>query len=287
MTVNNSQSLSLEYPIMILDEIIAHKRPEVDAARSRVPLDDIKARAADAAPVRPFTAALQRPDGRMGLIAEVKKASPSLGVIQANFDPVAIASAYAQGGADCLSVLTDERFFQGSLSDLVSARQASGLPVLRKDFTISDYQIYEARAYGADAILLIVAVLSATEIADFSALAAELGMAVLVETHTEAEMTVAVESGAKVIGINSRDLQTFKTDLAVIERLAPLAGDALLVGESGIKTRADVARLAAAGVKAILVGETLMRAPNISDGVREFVETYPARTALPLPMREG
>jgi len=256
---------------MILDEIIAHKRTEVDSALSRVSLSEIKASALHASPPRNFSGALQRSDGRMGLIAEIKKASPSAGVIAPNFHPESIAKAYADGGADCLSVLTDEKYFQGSLSYMTAARNASGLPVLRKDFIISDYQIYEARAHGADAILLIVAALTSAQLRNFASLGADLGMAVLVETHTEIEMEVAVDSGARLIGINSRNLQTFVTDLSVVERLAPLARGAILVGESGIKTRDDVDRLSAAGVDAILVGETLMRSSDIGAGIAALV----------------
>lgn len=256
---------------MILDEIIAHKRVEVDAARSRVPLSELKTRIADAPPPRLFEAGLRRRDGRMGLIAEIKKASPSAGVIAANFDHIAVARSYAAAGADCLSVLTDEKYFQGSLAYMSEARRASGLPVLRKDFTVSEYQIYEARVHGADAILLIVAALTAAEVYGFQSLARDLGLDVLVETHTEAEMEIAVRAGATLIGINSRNLQTFKTDLAVVERLAPMAGKSLLVGESGIKTRGDVDRLAKCGVHAILVGESLMRAGDIGAAVKNLV----------------
>lgn len=256
----------------VLAQILSHKADELADARVLVPLAEIKARAADSQPARPFAPRLRRADNRVGLIAEVKKASPSAGVIRADFDPVKIAQIYQDAGADCLSVLTDKRYFQGSLDYLVAIRQAVGLPLLRKDFTIDPYQIYEARAAGADAVLLIAAALAPSQIADFAGVAEGLGMAALVETHTEDEMAVALEANPKLIGINSRDLKTFVTDLAVIERLAAMApAGATLVGESGIKTPADVARLRAAGVHAILVGETLMRAPDIAGAVRELV----------------
>ncbi len=215
---------------------------------------------------------LRRPDGRVGLIAEVKKASPSAGVICADFDPVRIAKSYEAAGADCLSVLTDEHFFQGHLEYLTAIRSEVQLPLLRKDFTIDPYQIYEARAAGADAILLIVAALTPSQIEDFAGLARDLGMAALVEVHTGEEMRVALATEATLIGINSRDLKTFVTDLAAVERLAAMVPPSTtLVGESGIKRAADVLRLKNAGVHAILVGETLMRSPDIAAAVLELL----------------
>ncbi|HEY3332981.1 MAG TPA: indole-3-glycerol phosphate synthase TrpC [Capsulimonadaceae bacterium] len=257
---------------MILDEIIAHKRTEVAAAASRVSLAELTARTVDASPVRDFHAALRSPKGRIGLIAEVKKASPSAGIIAPGFDPVRTATQYEAAGADCLSVLTDARYFQGSLADMQAARSAVSIPVLRKDFVISEYQVHEARAAGADCILLIVAALTPTEIADYHACATDLGLSVLVETHTEDEMRIALDSGATLIGINSRNLQTFVTDLGVIDRVAALVPPGItLVAESGIKTRADVDRVASGGAHAILVGETLMRSGNVAAGVAELV----------------
>lgn len=257
----------------VLAQILTHKAGELAQARSRVSLAELKARARDAKPALPFESRLRRADGRVGLIAEVKKASPSAGVIRADFDPVKIAQIYQDSGADCLSVLTDEHYFQGSLSYLTAIREAVDLPLLRKDFTINPYQIYEARAAGADAVLLIVAALTPSQIAEFAGVARELGMAALVEVHTEDEMRVALDAKSTLIGINSRDLKAFVTDLAVIERLsASVPADVTLVGESGIKTPADVGRLQAAGVHAILVGETLMRAPDIAGAVKELVE---------------
>lgn len=229
-------------------------------------------RAADTAQPRAFEASLRRSDGRIGLIAEVKKASPSAGVICPDFDPVRIAKRYEAAGADCLSVLTDQRFFQGHLDYLTAIRSEVELPLLRKDFTIDPYQIYEARAAGADAILLIVAALTPGQIQEYAGLARDLGMAALVEVHTQEEMRIALAAQATLIGINSRDLKTFVTDLAVIERLATMVPpSATLVGESGIKSAADVLRLRNAGVHAILVGETLMRSPDIVAAVQALL----------------
>jgi len=257
----------------ILDTIIAYKRTEVQARQAQMTQTQVEARAASAPPPRDFLAALQAPKiGRVTLIAEVKKASPSAGVIRADFDPVVVAKAYEAGGASCLSVLTDEKFFQGHDDFLVAARAAVSLPVLRKDFVMSDWQIYESRALGADAILLIAAVLTKAQISEFQAIARALGMAALVEVHTEAEMRAALAANAKLIGINSRDLNTFVTDLGTVERLAAMVPKGItLVAESGLKTPADVKRVAGAGAKAILVGETLMRADNIWAATRELL----------------
>ncbi len=257
----------------ILDTIIAYKHTEVQERQARLPLAEMSAHAEDAAPPRDFLAALQTPKiGSVALIAEVKKASPSAGIIRADFDPVAIAKAYEQNGASCLSVLTDEKFFQGHDDYLQAVREAVSLPVIRKDFAVSDWQIYESRALGADAVLLIVASLSPAQIAEYQALAHELGMAALVEVHTEAEMEVALGASTTLIGINSRDLNTFVTDLGAVERLAATVPNGVtLVAESGLKTPADVKRVADAGVKAILVGETLMRSPDIGAATRALL----------------
>jgi indole-3-glycerol phosphate synthase len=258
----------------ILDTIIAYKHTEVRERQSRLPLADLVARAKDTAPPRDFLAALQTPKiGFVSLIAEVKKASPSAGIIRADFDPVAIAKAYEANGASCLSVLTDEKFFQGHDDYLTAVREAVTLPIIRKDFVVGDWQIYESRALGADAVLLIVAALTPTQIADYQAIAHELGMAALVEVHTEVEMQVALEVNAKLIGINSRDLNTFVTDLGTVERLAVMVPrPATLVAESGLKTPADVKRVADAGAQAILVGETLMRSSDIGAATRALLE---------------
>ena len=238
-----------------------------------MPQAELKARAKDAPPPRDFQAALQtRKLGSVTLIAEIKKASPSAGIIRADFDPTAIAKIYEANGASCLSVLTDAKFFQGHDNYLTAVRESGAIPVIRKDFVVSEWQIYESRALGADAILLIVAALTSAQLADYQALAQELDMAALVEVHTESEMEVALGANARLIGINSRDLNTFVTDLGTVERLAALVPcDVTLVAESGLKTPADVKRVADAGAKAILVGETLMRSPDIGAAVRKLL----------------
>ncbi len=257
---------------MILDEILTHKREEVAQRRKTTDMRRMQDLMLDAPAVRPFASALKRADGRMGLIAEIKKASPSAGVIQPNFDPVRQAREYADAGADCLSILTDEKYFQGHLDYLRGARSVVSLPCLRKDFTVDPFQIYEARVAGADAILLIVAALDRTELAEFSQISSELGMASLIEVHTEEEMEVALAIGAKLIGVNSRNLKTFEVDMGVIERLAAMVpSHVTLVGESGIKTPEDVQLLKSAGVSAILVGETLMRAGDVRHAVSELI----------------
>ena len=257
----------------ILDTIIAHKHTEVRQRQLQTPPAEMAALAASMPPTRDFWAALQTPKiGPVALIAEVKKASPSAGIIRADFDPVAIAKTYEDNGASCLSVLTDEKFFQGHDDYLKAVRETVTLPIIRKDFVVNAWQIYESRALGADAILLIVAALTPAQIADYQALAHEMGMAALVEVHTESEMEVALGTNARLIGINSRNLNTFVTDLGAVERLAAMVPvDVTLVAESGLKTPADVKRVADAGAKAILVGETLMRSPDIGAAVRELL----------------
>lgn len=250
----------------ILDKIVEEKKREI----ARLPQREISAASLQAAVQargggRDFLAALQRPRlGSVALIAEVKKASPSAGVICADFDPVRIARSYEAAGASCLSVLTDEKFFQGSLRFLRAIREAVSLPLLRKDFIIDERQIQEAIEWGADAVLLIVAILNDHELRRLHRLAFDAGLAVLVEAHDEAELERALAAGAVLIGVNNRDLKTFKVDLGTTERLAQKLATAapsspLLVAESGIHSHADVLRLARSGVKAILVGESLMR----------------------------
>ena len=257
----------------ILDTILSHKQAEVMERQAKRPLEELQARVADLPPTRDFRAALQAPRlGRVALIAEVKKASPSAGVIRPDFDAIEIARAYDRAGADCLSVLTDERFFQGSDDYLPAIKAAVRLPLLRKDFTVDAYQLYEARTLGADAVLLIAAALTPAQIAEFQGIAHDLGLAALIEVHSEDEMAVAQAVGASLIGINSRDLRSFVTDLGAVERLAALvSGDVTLVAESGLKTPGDIARVADAGAHAILVGETLMRAPDIGEAVRKLL----------------
>lgn len=254
----------------ILQEIAAYKREVVAAAKRRRNLAEVRAAARDAEPAADFLGAL-RADG-ISLIAEVKKASPSKGVIRADFDPERIAAAYAEAGARALSVLTDEAYFQGSNAYLQAARRVAGLPVLRKDFVVDEYQVHEARCLGADAVLLIVALADGSQLTDLAGQAGELGMAALVEVHDAAEVDRALGSGAVLVGINNRDLKTFHTSLdttfALVERLP---ASVTKVSESGIETRADVERLADAGVDAVLVGEALMRAPDVAAKTRELL----------------
>ncbi len=251
----------------ILEKIVAEKRNEIAKLSAEgLSVAELKSAIQARGGVRDFFAALNSPRrGDTGLIAEVKKASPSAGVICADFDPVRIARDYEAAGASCLSVLTDEKFFQGSLSYLRQIRQTVTLPLLRKDFVIDARQIREAIEWGADAILLIVAILNDRELREFHALASEAGLSVLVEVHDEHELDRALAIKPRLIGVNNRDLKTFKVDLGTTERLADRMrsliqnGEALLVAESGIHTRADVVRVSHAGSKAILVGESLMR----------------------------
>lgn len=253
----------------MLDHILAHKRAEVAAARAMVALPELRRRAEAGPPPRDFAAALRRPC--VAVIAEIKRASPSRGPLNPDLDPAALARAYAAGGAAALSVLTDRRFFAGSLADLTAARAAVALPVLRKDFIVDEYQIYEARTAGADALLLIVAALEEAMLRDFLTLAAELGLHCLVETHDEREVERALHCGAQLIGVNNRDLRTFTVDLATTERLAALIpADRVLIAESGVHSRADVARLAGAGADAVLVGESLVKAGDVAAAVAEL-----------------
>ncbi len=247
----------------ILKTILARKAEEIRERSDCVSLRELSARATDAPPVRGFVAALDAKiaSGHAAVIAEVKKASPSRGVIRPDFDPEAIARSYAAGGAACLSVLTDVDFFQGADAYLRQARNACDLPVLRKDFTIDPYQVHEARVLGADCILLIVAALGDAALRELSALAHDLGMDVLVEVHDGEELDRALATSARLIGINNRNLRTFETTLNTTLNLrARVPADRLLVTESGIVTRDDVARMRDAGVQAFLVGETFMRA---------------------------
>ena len=262
----------------ILDTIVEQKEREVAALPSRlIAAGDLRDAMLEHGERRDFLAALRQPRaGDVALIAEVKKASPSKGVICENFDPVRIACEYEAAGASCLSVLTDEKFFQGSLDYLRQIRQAVRLPLLRKDFIIDERQILEAIEWGADAILLIVAILDDARLRQFRELAESAGLAALVEVHDEAELDRALATGATLLGVNNRNLKTFQVDLATTERLAaklhssPASGR-LLVAESGIHTRADVERLKRAGSGAILVGESLMRSGDLGAGVRTLL----------------
>jgi len=249
----------------ILDKIVAVKHQEVAAAKKRLPLDVVRADAESRVLTRDFVDALRAKiaAGKPAVIAEIKKASPSKGVIREDFIPADIAQSYAEHGAACLSVLTDKQFFQGSGDYLKQARASCQLPVLRKDFMVDAYQIYESRALGADAILLIAACLDDAQMHDFEAIARSLDMAVLVEVHDAAELARALKLKTPLLGINNRNLQTFEVSLDTTLALkAQVPADRLLVTESGIHTRDDVLRMGAAGINAFLVGEAFMRAPE-------------------------
>jgi indole-3-glycerol phosphate synthase len=264
-----------------LAEICATKRTEVAGRKARQSLADLDGLAAAQTAPRGFREALERrAAGGFALIAEIKKASPSKGLIRQDFRPADHARDYAAGGAACLSVLTDAPYFQGHEEYLIAARAACTLPVLRKDFMVDPWQVAEARAVGADAILIIVAALDDTQMAEIEAAAIECGMDVLVEVHDEAEMERAVSLRSRLIGINNRDLKRFATDLATTERLAPLAPEGtLLVGESGIAGHADLIRLERSGVRCFLVGESLMRCDDIASATRALLGSEARRAA--------
>jgi indole-3-glycerol phosphate synthase len=258
----------------ILEKIAAYKRVDVAARKAARSLTEVEAAARSASPPRGFRRALEQAHapGRLALIAEVKKASPSKGLIRADFDPPALARAYAQGGAACLSVLTDAPSFQGHDDYLVAAREAVALPCIRKDFLVDPWQVAESRALGADCILVILSMVDDSLAAELLAEAARFGMDALVETHDEAEMARAAHLGATLVGVNNRSLRTFEVDLANTEHLAKLApAKALLVTESGIFTPADVARLERSGAKAMLVGESLMRQSDVEAATRALL----------------
>jgi indole-3-glycerol phosphate synthase len=258
----------------LLAEICAEKRAHVARAKAVVSEAALLAGLAEAPPVRPFAAALERhlAEGRYGLITEIKKASPSAGLIRQDFDPPALARAYAAGGATCLSVLTDAPYFQGSDGDLVAARRAVGLPVLRKDFILDPYQIVESRRIGADCVLLIMAALSDAEAGELAAAAAELGLDVLAEIHDGHELDRALRLPVRLIGINNRNLKTLETDLRTSETLAPeVPPGRTVVAESGIRRPEDLDRLAAAGARCFLVGESLMRERDVTEATRRLL----------------
>ena len=264
---------------MILDRILEHKRAEVRHKQNRGYLAELKGKIRDQAPALPFAVTLEatRNAESPALIAEVKKASPSLGLLREEFghqfEPVKIAEQYKKHGASAVSVLTDKDYFQGSLDDLKAVKDKVGLPALRKDFMVDEVQFYEARAYGADCVLLIVAALEKRQLEDFFALAKELAMDALIETHHEKELDIVLERlpEARLIGINNRDLKTFSTDLGVTLRLVKrIPSGKVIVSESGIHKRDDVTRLLEAGVHAMLVGESLIKAPDAGAKIREL-----------------
>ena len=259
----------------VLDEILSHKRSELAGRRSHVSLGELQARCRRLAPALDFEAALQpRAGERVRLIAEVKKASPSAGVLNAALDPATQARAYAGAGAAAISVLTDEKYFRGSLDDLVAVRGTVSAPLLRKEFIVDEYQLWESRAAGADAVLLIVAALDPARLHDLMQAAVAIGLATLVEVHDSAELDAALRADAPVIGVNNRDLRTLRTSLDPSLALLPLIPPGhVAVSESGIASGADVERVVAAGAHAILVGEGLVRAPDVSAKVRELLLT--------------
>jgi len=267
----------------ILEKIKAYKLDEIAAAKQAVPLDEIETRAAAAPPVRPFAEALlQASKQGFGLIAEIKKASPSKGLIRADFDPPALAQAYEAGGAACLSVLTDGPSFRGQPDHLTEARLASNIPVLRKDFMYDPYQAAEARAWGADCILIIMASVSDSQATELEAAAAQWGMDALLEVHDEAELDRAARLESRMIGINNRDLNTFETSLDTSRRLARLVPpDRMIVCESGLHRAEDLADMARYGARAFLIGEALMREPDVAAATRAILSAPPTPGGMP------
>lgn len=256
----------------ILDEIIENKLIEVEQSEKELPLEQLIEKLGQAPPVRDFYKAL-KPEGNLRIIAEIKRASPSKGIISKNFDPVLIAKGYAQAGASALSVLTDEKYFKGSLSYLRQIRETVDTPLLRKDFIMKPYQVYEARLYGADALLLIVSALDQNALKDLLELTQSLGMNALIEVHDEDEMERAVSAGARIIGINNRDLKTFTVDLGVSKRLSKNAPEgSIIVAESGIKTEDDISELRSQGVHVFLIGETFMKTDDPGAGLLGLIE---------------
>jgi indole-3-glycerol phosphate synthase len=254
---------------MILERIVEEKRKEVEYLKRMRPLAELKEIAVDMPPTRDFGQALRK---ECAIIAEIKRRSPSVGRLRADFDPITIASIYQQNGAAAVSVLTDEKFFAGSLSYLISIKNQLELPLLRKEFIIDPHQIYETRVFGGDALLLIVSILAETQLKEYIDLAGSLQLFPLVEVHCRDELDRAVGAGAKIIGINNRNLKTFATDLKTsIELLHLMPEDVTVISESGIQTRDDIEKLMKAGVHAFLIGETLMRARDMGEKLRELL----------------
>jgi indole-3-glycerol phosphate synthase len=255
---------------MILDEIVETKRREVADRKEKVPLRELEKAVGKMLPTRDFRKAIRT--GKYAVIAEVKRRSPSRGLLRADFDPVRIALEYESHGAAAVSVLTDETFFGGSNTDLTTVKDAVTLPVLRKEFIIDPYQVYETRAIGADALLLIAAILTEAQLREYRDLSASLGLAALVEVHDGKELKKALGAGAEIIGINNRNLKTFQTDLRTTLALAPLIpADRIAVSESGIRNRQDIETLMKAGIRAFLIGETLITAPEIGPKLKELL----------------
>jgi len=255
----------------ILDDIVRDKRQEIARRRAATPRAELERRVAQAGPARDFEGALAGRPGRARLIAEVKKASPSRGVLAGDLDPLALARSYAAAGAHAISVLTDEKYFQGSLDLLAPIRAAVPLPLLRKDFTLDEYQLWESRAAGADAVLLIVAILAPAALRDLVAAAKGLGLAALIECHTAGELDAALGAGARIVGLNNRDLRTFETRIETTLELLPLIPPGpIVVSESGFFTGDQVRRVVDAGAHAVLVGEGLVRAVDVGAKLREL-----------------
>ncbi|MEW6105096.1 MAG: indole-3-glycerol phosphate synthase TrpC [Bacillota bacterium] len=256
---------------MLLDEIVRHKVAEVERSKTALPLAALKEKLRDIGPPRGFARRLSSSEG-VAIIAEMKRASPSKGLIREDLDPLELSRAYEEGGASAISVLTEERYFQGRKEHIPLAKEASTLPILRKDFIIEDYQVYESRVIGADAVLLIASILDDGTLRRLLELATSLDMDALVEIHTQEELRRAVQAGARIIGINNRDLRSFRVSLSTTIELASCVPEGvLLVSESGISSREDILRLEAVGVKAVLVGEALMRARDVGCKLRELL----------------
>ncbi|MCD5391035.1 indole-3-glycerol phosphate synthase TrpC [candidate division NPL-UPA2 bacterium] len=260
-----------------LEEILKHKRIEVEAKKKKLGLADLKSKLSDAPQSRSFKEAISKSD-KVNLIAEIKRASPSAGLIRKDFDPVKIAKVYQEAGATAISILTDEKFFRGHIDFLSQVREVVSVPLLRKDFIIDEYQIYESRTYGADALLLIASILSKEEMTKFLSLSHDLGMDCIVEVHNEEELERVLETPAEIIGINNRDLSTFQIDLFTTQHLRKLIpADKIIVAQSGIQSREDVQLLAKEKIDAILVGESLLRSKDIREKMEELVGITPNR----------